>query len=174
MGGAQVCISWLCLGSLSSARLLKNLLDLIARTFSPDYIFLKHSLLFFFFFFFFFFCCTHNIWKFLGQRPNPSLRYDLHRSCSNAGYLTRCATAGTPHSHFLTHNQAILIYTPRQKEYGTLLMRKRMMRKVQSSLLNFRLVFKLIHVIQAHLLPLQLGDKNIYFPRNVMHESRCK
>ena len=42
---------------------------------------------FFFFFFFFFMATTHGIQKFLGQGSNPSLQ---------SGFLTHCATAGTP------------------------------------------------------------------------------
>lgn len=42
-------------------------------------------------------------------------------------------------------------------------------KNMQSSLLNFRLAFKPTHVMQAHLLLLKLGDKNIYFLGNVAH-----
>ena len=38
--------------------------------------------------------CTHSIWKFSGQRLNPSHSCDLHHSCSNAGPLTHCAGLG--------------------------------------------------------------------------------
>ena len=67
---------------------------------------------------------THSIWKFLGQGPNPSHSGDLHHSFGNTGsfnplyqggyqihtptatqapavgFLTHCATSGTPISFF--------------------------------------------------------------------------
>ena len=42
----------------------------------------------------FFFSSTHSIWKFLGQRLNPSCSHDLHHSCSNEGSLTHCTGPG--------------------------------------------------------------------------------
>ena len=67
--------------------------------------------------FYFFFDYAHGIWKFLSQGSNPSCSCNVHHSCSNTqslthsagpgieathcrdntGYLTNCATAGTPH-----------------------------------------------------------------------------
>lgn len=45
---------------------------------------------FFFSFFFSSFSHTHSMWKYPGQRSNPS------HSCRHAGSLTRCKTAGAP------------------------------------------------------------------------------
>lgn len=44
----------------------------------------------FFSFFFSSFSHTHSMWKYAGQRSNPS------HSCRHAGSLTRCKTAGAP------------------------------------------------------------------------------
>ena len=44
-----------------------------------------------------FFGHTHSIWKFPGQRLNPSHICNPHHSCSNTRSLTHCATAGAPH-----------------------------------------------------------------------------
>ena len=46
------------------------------------------------FFFFFFFSHPYGIWKFLGQRSNPTHSCDLHHRCSNAGSLTPCTGLG--------------------------------------------------------------------------------
>ena len=45
---------------------------------------------------FFFFGYTQGIWKFLGQRSNPSHCCDLCSSCGNAGSLTYCTIVRTP------------------------------------------------------------------------------
>lgn len=54
---------------------------------------------FFFLFYNTFFCLflfwpPHSIWKFPDQGSNPSWRYNLQYSCSNAGALTHCAGPG--------------------------------------------------------------------------------
>ena len=45
-------------------------------------------------FFFFNFGCTHSIWKFPGQRSNPSHSYNWHQSHGHTRSLTLCARSG--------------------------------------------------------------------------------
>ena len=41
-------------------------------------------------------CCAQGIWKFPGQRLNPTSSCDLCHSCGNARSLAHGATVGTP------------------------------------------------------------------------------